>query len=542
MGPCETKHRVASYPGGRHGRIRPTVSSFATAVALFAGFHVLGLGLALGLRAAADLPPRYLGFLTTASTALLSYGVFYVAVTTPSMRSVTLVTIAALMAVSVLATAAALRTRAARATLAAPTVWMPPLLAGIVAAIYLWPVLAVGPPINARVAWTLPPDNILPGLFAHRTVTAVGPERTGPLLGPGSDPASERPPLQAAVVVTHRLDGPWQPPTSTTILAAFCQVQWLPALWLVGAACGLSRRTLAVVLVACAVSGFFFVNTIYTWPKLFAAALMLGALALALERPADTRRAARVRVVLVAALCALSLLAHPGSLFTLIAVPVCWPLLRRVVTLRATAGTAASGVLAAALLFAPWLAYQAVVDPPSGRLVREHLGDGRTDGSVAQTVLRANVERPFGEHVRVRAGNLAAQLGNPLVAIWPRSVGARPARAVFPSRRVTGSAARSAWRRSSSGLVRAAPDDPVRRLGLVGARGPGAVERPGLLARPGGDPSRQPGHHRAAVLRRRLRPDAAPGAADVEPVRRCTRRAGVLIWFLPIWRGPWTAG
>jgi hypothetical protein len=311
------------------------VSSFATAIALFAGFHALGLGLALRLRTAADLPPRCLGFLITASTALLSYGVFCLAVLLPSTRSVTLVIVAATMAVSVLATAAALRTGAARAAITATTAWMPPVLAGVLAAVYLWPVLAAGPAINDRLTWTLPPDNILPGLFAHRILNAVGPERTAPLLGPGSDHASERPPLQAAVVVTigSMVRGSAH---EYTILATLCQVQWLPALWLVGAACGLSPRTLAAVLVTCAVSGFFFVNTIYTWPKLFAAALMLGALAVALERPAERPRAAGVRVILVAALCALSLLAHPGSVFTLIAVPACWPLLRRVVTLRAT--------------------------------------------------------------------------------------------------------------------------------------------------------------------------------------------------------------
>jgi len=114
------------------------VSSVATAIALFVGFHLLGLGLALRVRAAADLPPRFLGLLITASTALLSYGAFWAAVMTPSIRLVVVV----MTAVSVLATAAALRAGQARAAMRATSAWLPPLLAGVLAAVYLWPVLA----------------------------------------------------------------------------------------------------------------------------------------------------------------------------------------------------------------------------------------------------------------------------------------------------------------------------------------------------------------------------------------------------------------
>jgi hypothetical protein len=515
------------------------VSSFATAIALFAGFHALGLGLALRLRTAADLPPRCLGFLITASTALLSYGVFCLAVLLPSTRSVTLVIVAATMAVSVLATAAALRTGAARAAITATTAWMPPVLAGVLAAVYLWPVLAAGPAINDRLTWTLPPDNILPGLFAHRILNAVGPERTAPLLGPGSDHASERPPLQAAVVVTigSMVRGSAH---EYTILATLCQVQWLPALWLVGAACGLSPRTLAAVLVTCAVSGFFFVNTIYTWPKLFAAALMLGALAVALERPAERPRAAGVRVILVAALCALSLLAHPGSVFTLIAVPACWPLLRRVVPLRATRATAAGAVLMAIVLFVPWLAYQTVVDPPSGRLVRQHLGDGRTDGSVAQAVRRANVERPLGEHVRVRVGNLAAQLGNPLVAIWPQSVARGQQEQFFHHGAslgllLIGLAAILVAPRAGSAD---AAVQSLARLALV------ALALWSILVFA---PGQAVIHHGSPVTTALLFFAGAYGLTRLPaPVAWSLfgmhAAAGLLIWFVPIWRGPWAPG
>jgi hypothetical protein len=254
-------------------------------------------------------------------------------------------------------------------------------------------------------------------MLADRVVLGASVVRPVPPLWPNGDRASERPPLQAAIVVavgsTVRGVHEYQ------ILATLCQAQWLPAVWLLGAACGLPRRRLAVVVAACALSGFFYVNTVFTWPKLLAGALALVALAIALEPAADRPGARRDRVLTVAALTTLALLAHPGPIFTLAALPLCWPLLRPIVGLRATFAStiAAAGVCAA--LVAPWLAYQVRLDPPTGHLLREHLGDGRAEGTVLTAIAHANAERPVAEHVRVRVGNLVAQAGRPWRAIWP---------------------------------------------------------------------------------------------------------------------------
>jgi hypothetical protein len=236
----------------------------------------------------------------------------------------------------------------------------------------------------------------------------------------------------------------------------------------------------------------------------------------------------------------LSLLAHPGSLFTLIAVPVCWPLVRRVVTLRATAGTAATGVVTAILLLAPWLAYQAVIDPPSGRLLREHLGDGRTDGSVARIVLRANIERPLAEHLRVRAGNLAAQLGNPMVAIWPRSIAYGQHEQFFHH----GASLGLLLIGLLAILIRPRPggaDDAVRKLALLAlvALALWSV----LLFAPG----QAVIHHGSPVTTALLFFAGAYGLTRLPaliawPLLAMHAAAGLYIWFLPIWRGPWTTG
>ena len=384
--------------------------SIATGLILFTGLHALGLGPALWLRARAELPVRYLALLTVASTAILSYGVFWIAVVAPRARSIAVVVAAA--------ASLAIALRLWRQERPSPALrldaWVPSLIGGALAGVWLAPLLASPPIINDRLSWNLPVDNILPGLFAHHVVTGGGLRPFGTV---GADRPTERPPLQAAVVVTvgtmargvHEYE--W--------LSTICQAQWFPALWLLGAASGLSGRRLAFCLAACALSGFFFVNTVYAWPKLFAASLMLGAFAMALELPSVNATANRIRTIAVVTLCALAILAHPGPAFTLIVLPVCWPALRPIVRLRPSWPAIGSCAIVATALFAPWLAYQVLVDPPTGTLVRDHLADGRKEGTALQAMVAANLDRPFGEHVRVRLGNLAAQLGDPTVALWP---------------------------------------------------------------------------------------------------------------------------
>jgi hypothetical protein len=395
------------------------VPAFQTGVALVLGFHALGLGPALLLRRSTDLPWRYVYLLTLLATCLLSYAIFWISFFLPSAR---LPVVAVALGISGLLTITAVPPRLMLATMRRRPLWALPLATALFATACLWPLLRTGPGVNDRFAWKLPSDNILPGLLANRVVLRASTVRPVPPLWPNGDRASERPPLQAAVVVAVGSLLPGVTDEEHLLLATLCQAQWLPALVLVAMACGVRRRALVIVTGACIFSGFFFVNTIYTWPKLFAAALMLGALAIAIEPPAERPSARRARTIAAATLTALSLLAHPGTVFSLIAVPVCWPWLRPLVHLSASRSAIAWSLLSITLLNAPWIAYQALIDPPAGRLLREHLGDGRPQGSVFRAIVSANLERPLGEHLQVRFGNLAAQLGNPVAAVWPDSI------------------------------------------------------------------------------------------------------------------------
>jgi len=402
------------------GRYTRFMSSLLTGVTLFCAFQLLGAGLAIRLAAWADLPPRFFAVLTSVSTAGLSYGLFWLSYLAPELRSTA---VGACAAVSLGSLSLALRHPQSRALLFSRESLLPFALTGGLCVAWLPPLLS-GPPINHRIGWELPSDNILPGLVAYNVLTSQG-VAPKPLLGDGGDRASERPPLQAAVVVAvgtlvRGSNDEYQ------ILATLCQAQWAPALLLLALTARLNHRGVGFVLVACSFSGLFFINTVYTWPKLFSASLALGALAIAMEAPPARRQFSDVRHGLIAAACSLSLLAHPGPVFSLLALPLCWSTLRPIVRLQTTwmGGALALAVTVAAV--APWAAYQARVDPPTSRLLREHLADGRTGGSVTGVLLAANLERPLLEHARVRLGNVAMQLGNPLIDVWPGSaLGAR---------------------------------------------------------------------------------------------------------------------
>lgn len=395
------------------------MSAVLEGLALVLGFLALGLGPALFLQRWTELPQRYLCLLTLLVTCVSSYVIFWISFFLPDAR---LPAVAVALAISGVLLVVAAPVRLLVATLGRRSAWALPLATALLGAACLWPLMRAGPGVNDRFAWKLPSDNILPGLFAHRVVLHGSTVRPVPPLWPDGDRASERPPLQAAVVVAVGSLVPGIVGDEYQLLATLCQAQWLPALVLLATACGVRGRALVIASGACIFSGFFFVNTIYTWPKLFAAALMLGAISIAIETRAERLFARQARTIVAASLTALSLLAHPGTVFSLIAVPVCWPLLRPLANLSASRRAIAWSLLAIALLNAPWLTYQAMIDPPAGRLLREHLGDGRRDGPVLAGIVKANLERPLSEHLRVRFGNLAAQLGNPVAAVWPHSI------------------------------------------------------------------------------------------------------------------------
>ncbi len=248
----------------------------------------------------------------------------------------------------------------------------------------------------------LPGDNTLPRNIAHALFQGE------PLRSPDADwLSSDRPPLQSGWLLLTRpltLGLGLDERSASGTAAIWLQSIWVFAVFGLWRALGLARhRAVAwVALLAC--TGFLAQNTVFTWPKLSAAAFACGAFALwmwprgrAVESTGEAsvnclasgsektntdnnsemhsdgerfgRGASPAAIVSGALFAGLAWLSHGGVAFSFLPlVPwLAWKYRRG--SWRAWA--LAAGVFA--VLAAPWLAYQKFYDPPGNRLFKWHL-------------------------------------------------------------------------------------------------------------------------------------------------------------------------
>jgi len=111
------------------------------------------------------------------------------------------------------------------------------------------------------------------------------------------------------------------------------------------------------------------------------------------------------------AVAAFAYLAHGGAAFGILAIALLRGLRRPWPAWRALAAAA----LAAILLYAPWAAYQKLVDPPGNRLLKWYLAGARSvDARSFGEALADAYRRPPSELLHNRAENVRALTGNPL--------------------------------------------------------------------------------------------------------------------------------
>lgn len=205
-------------------------------------------------------------------------------------------------------------------------------------------------------------DNEIPFLFASRL--AAHQSLHGYLYGNWL--SSDRPPLQTGLVL---LQWPlWgNRETAYQLLSTGLQDAWLPAVWVALRVRGVSVRRVLVVVLSIAATGAVFFNSVYVWPKMLAGALALAAFAILISRHAADRWLGAG--VVVTALATLSMLAHGGTAFAVIALAPFAYRFRGRITLRAVAACCT----VAAALYLPWTLYQRFVDPPGNRLLKWQL-------------------------------------------------------------------------------------------------------------------------------------------------------------------------
>ncbi len=285
-----------------------------------------------------------------------------------------------------------------------------PALAGLfyLSTLFIFPHGRVTPTAGQRFHAGMPGDNFIPTIFAERLFTGASPKKIG-----GDWLSSDRPPLQTGLALVtlpafRALDIDLDKACATA--GVWFQLLWIPALWVFLRWLGLTEHQAHAATTALVFTGFLLFNSIFVWPKLAAAALVLLGFCTAFS--AESAVDSRHRGPLVGALFAAAFLAHGGIMFSLLAlVPLALFFFFRSGAGFTPAISRSQLLLAAtafALLVLPWLAYQRLYEPPGNRLVKWHLaGAVAPDTRSVTTALLENYQaQGWATTLATRAENL----------------------------------------------------------------------------------------------------------------------------------------
>ncbi len=272
--------------------------------------------------------------------------------------------------------------------------WLAPVLAWLAVALFNILTLVI------RGLWT--GHDVAVALWPG--VDNVIPERTaqwflGDTFIPGVYPF-DRGPLQPLLLL---LGGEWATqPTQALIIGVIVNSSWVLGLWpLLRVLRVASERRIAFVVAMVAMTGPVWMNTVFTWPKMLAAAFSLAAAAAVLAR----------RPMLAGALCGLALLSHGTALFAVIGLV---PFMIHRYQWRSlwTIGIAA-------LVFSPWfLASLVIAAPGQPQMIQWHFGGTDIGTADLRSPIPSVIEsyRSAGWHViGNKFNNLRVLFGDPFI-------------------------------------------------------------------------------------------------------------------------------
>lgn len=211
------------------------------------------------------------------------------------------------------------------------------------------------------------PDNIIPQRFSEKLYDNEDPRK---ILGNWL--SSDRPPLQAGIVLSHR---PWMDKITETvsahyqILGIILQSTWVIGIWLFCLRLKLSIRQSLMVILFCAFSGFFLFNSLFVWPKLLAATFCFFSFIFLVPQFRFPEISLTVQVVLASVAAGLGMLSHGGIFFTLFAIALFLLIPRYFLGIKHTI----LGIVLVLLIYSPWVAYQRFYNPPGDNLLKVNL-------------------------------------------------------------------------------------------------------------------------------------------------------------------------
>jgi hypothetical protein len=400
--------------GGWLGVSEPLPPSGGTRLAVglgdaLAAWAINGLLLGLLFVAAARaisglswLPPEWVALVAAGTVALVGYGVFWVYCLSAGLGHVVVVLL--------LAGAALLWVGVAPQPESRGREWTR-VVAGMVCvgAVYLALMYLFSGPwglyelASNRFLPALPGDNRVPHDLAMTVYDGRGPKAFD-----ADWLSSDRPPLQSGwELLTLRVMDllGFEPTLATAASAIWFQLLWIPAGYGLLRTLMLPARDARAVTLALAASGFFLVNTVFTWPKLCAAAFVVGSFGVLVGRAGATWRGFAVAV----ALGAIGWLCHGGVAFSLLPLGILLVWRAYHVGVRAWLW----GLALALMIGGPWIAYQKWYDPPGDRLLKWHLAGQMTKDEsrgVVRTLRENYAAAGWSKAVAARVANLKEQL------------------------------------------------------------------------------------------------------------------------------------
>lgn len=202
---------------------------------------------------------------------------------------------------------------------------------------------------------TLPIDNALPYIYGQNVIT----DHARSLVIDWS--IADRPPLQVGAVLPILDFGQhmqiYTRYAEYNLFSMFLQLSWAGVVW--GALNLLLKKRQRIwgLLVGFSAVGFFYLNSVFVWPKLMAASLTVFGVLLLVNTSSKHKRLFEYKYVLMAGLSiALGLLAHGGVIFTLLAlVPlILYDFLRRKSQTKIQWEQVVLAILAGLVLLVPW--------------------------------------------------------------------------------------------------------------------------------------------------------------------------------------------
>ncbi len=255
----------------------------------------------------------------------------------------------------------------------------------------------------------LPDDSILPLLYADQI--ALG--ETRPMYETWL--MSDRPPLQEGFVLLFMPKNSPLPNYEAIhnigyqALASLLQCTWVLAMYGLLITIRASRKTVVIVMLLAIFSGFFFLNSVFTWPKLLAACLCTIGIIVALKGRKDLPS-----LTLGGAGYTLGFLSHSAVAFTLIPLILTLAVYYRKQLLRFAISLAVGGFP----LYIPWYWYSKIYNPPGDRLLKWYFSGETSAQPTAQSFVHSlkvyYAQLGLDEFLRGRMDNIRIMLQMPV--------------------------------------------------------------------------------------------------------------------------------